>query len=170
MGWSATNTKEVNKKKAVEKEILYGSKIVKSVMKGNIYYGAIKDGEEIFAVVIPVKTTVKNYFNLTYRIIHESEGPIYHDCPESILNVLTPTDSEWANEWRKKCREYLKKKKQFENIKFGQKVEITLNGEKMILIKHPPAYQFKKWFWMKEDNHTYINKKYVTPENAKIIA
>jgi hypothetical protein len=36
-------------------------------------------------------------------------GPCDHDCPAAILDLLTPTDSDWANAWRQKCRARLAK-------------------------------------------------------------
>jgi hypothetical protein len=39
----------------------------------------------------------------------ETMGPCDHDCPAAILDLLTPTDSEWANAWRQKCRARLAK-------------------------------------------------------------
>lgn len=40
------------------------------------------------------------------KVIHETCGPCESKCPNRILNLLSPTDSEWANEWRMRCREY----------------------------------------------------------------
>lgn len=34
----------------------------------------------------------------------ETVGPRIDNCPEHILDLLTPTDQEWANEWRQRCR------------------------------------------------------------------
>ena len=41
----------------------------------------------------------------------ESCGPGQCDCPNSILDLLSPTDNEYANEWRKACYENIAKKK-----------------------------------------------------------
>lgn len=47
-------------------------------------------------------------------ITHEHDGKECRrcecDCPRRILDKLTATDSEWANEWRRKCRERLTNK------------------------------------------------------------
>ena len=40
----------------------------------------------------------------------ETCGPYNCDCPKAILDLLTPTDSEWANKWRQACRETLANK------------------------------------------------------------
>lgn len=40
----------------------------------------------------------------------ESWGPYFCRCPKKILDILSPTDDEWAQEWRAKCRENCKAK------------------------------------------------------------
>lgn len=39
--------------------------------------------------------------------IAEDEGPVADFCPQRILDVLSPTDSEHALDWRDRCRERL---------------------------------------------------------------
>src|SRR3546814_8395448 len=34
----------------------------------------------------------------------ETVGPCASKCPASILSLLTPTESQWANAWRARCR------------------------------------------------------------------
>ena len=46
--------------------------------------------------------------SLTYQEV--AMGPYYYDCPKGILDLLTPTDNECANDWRRKCREKKEKK------------------------------------------------------------
>ena len=105
--------------------------VLKSSMVGSVYYAAVKplqryskddDGNEIivdiptneqqvFGVVFLTSTDSKDYFNFSYKEMDETVGPCYYDCPKGILDLLTPTDSEWANNWRAKCRERLEEKK-----------------------------------------------------------
>jgi len=40
-----------------------------------------------------------------YKDMEESMGPCEAECPESILDLLTPTDKPYAIEWRARCRE-----------------------------------------------------------------
>jgi hypothetical protein len=39
-----------------------------------------------------------------YKDMEESMGPCEDHCPESILDLLTPTDREHAIDWRARCR------------------------------------------------------------------
>ena len=105
--------------------------VLKSSMVGSVYYAAVKplqryskdaDGNEIivdiptneqqvFGAVFLTSTDSKDHFNFSYKDMDESYGPCYYDCPKGILDLLTPTDNEYANKWRTKCREQLEKKK-----------------------------------------------------------
>lgn len=38
-----------------------------------------------------------------YKDMDETVGPCYYDCPTSVLDRLSPTDSEYAMEWRREC-------------------------------------------------------------------
>ena len=80
-------------------------KVLKSSMVGSTYYGAIDNGEEVFAVVFLTSTNSKDYFNFSYKDMEESMCPYQFDCPIGILNLLTETDNEWAIKWRENCYE-----------------------------------------------------------------
>ncbi|WP_054697714.1 DUF6927 domain-containing protein [Syntrophomonas palmitatica] len=68
-------------------------------------------GKEVVALVCLLGYAPKDYYNFGYKEIDESMGPCETECPEKILKLLTPTESEWANEWRKRCWENIKKGK-----------------------------------------------------------
>jgi hypothetical protein len=74
-------------------------------MVGNTAYLATKiiSTGKVFASVVITKTDNSSYNNLWYKEMDETAGPHYYDCPQKILKMLTPTDSEYANEWRKEC-------------------------------------------------------------------
>jgi len=46
-------------------------------------------------------------FNFCYKDMSEDIGPFECDCPQRILDLLTPTVWPRAVEWRKRCRERL---------------------------------------------------------------
>lgn len=77
--------------------------------KGGVIYAAIRlpikrddGGYEVIAMVSRCSNDRNGYF--TYRLDDETMGPYHYDCPAKILDLLTPTDNEYANEWRAKCR------------------------------------------------------------------
>lgn len=106
--------------------------VLKSSMVGSTYYAAIKplkkyggkdengntialdipkEEQKVFAVVFLTSTNMKDYYNFAYKDMDESCGPCHCDCPKGILDLLTPTESEYAKEWRKVCYENLEAKK-----------------------------------------------------------
>lgn len=94
--------------------------VLKSSMVGSTYYAAVKRTEFatdtepeksiIFAAICLTSTDMKSYHNFSYKDMDETCGPYKCDCPKAILDLLTPTDSEWANKWRQACRETLANK------------------------------------------------------------
>ena len=86
--------------------------------------------------------------------MEESMGPCYYDCPVSILNVLSPTDSEFANNWREACRQKAKgASKLLRSLPVGARIKVTMpfdtrlykKGEQVELQKYKPAYGNAFW-------------------------
>lgn len=90
--------------------ILSTNKVLKSAMVGSVYYAAVqtdKPGREssVWAAVFLTCGMVKHDGCIWgYKDMDETVGPCESKCPASILALLTPTDSQWANEWRERCR------------------------------------------------------------------
>ena len=124
--------------------------VLKSSMVGSTYYAAVKalkkssgrdeNGEyiyvdipeneqRVFAVVFLTSTNMKDYYNFSYKDMDESCGPNRCDCPKGILDLLSPTESEWANEWRKQCYENLAQKKNpngFNKLPVGTVIKVVM--------------------------------------------
>src|SRR3546814_19605923 len=62
-------------------------------------------GGEIFAIVCLVRWNprAKDGYIFGYKDMDETMGPCEADCPARILDLLTPTDKEYAREWRARC-------------------------------------------------------------------
>jgi hypothetical protein len=159
-------------------------KILKSVMKGSVYYGAIMplkrpmknafgdnvlgaDGWYIYedvpesereVVGVVIRTYVNDKNNFGYKLISETSGPCYYDCPKSILDILTPTDNAFAQEWRKKCYDNLSKPS-LSKLPIGAEIQFSYCGKIVTLRKSPPRYRFKKSFWINDADFTYFSKK-----------
>lgn len=79
--------------------------------RGNVHYLAVKTTRKaegtsiVFGVVVLTTHDSEDYFNFGHREIDETEGPCYTQAPARLIRMLTPTDSEYANEWRKRCLE-----------------------------------------------------------------
>ena len=90
-----------------------------------VYYRAFKsvNSGEILCAVILVHA---GKYEIGYKAQDETMGPLDCECPESILKVLSPTDNEWANEWRAKCRA---KNERDKKLKEGVKIKFERNFE-----------------------------------------
>lgn len=95
--------------------------VLKSTMRGSVYYGAIKREERVFAVIFLTSVDSKDYFNFSYKDMDETVCPYQYDCPISILKLLSKTDNEYALEWRKKCYEKHSHKKEEANNPYSLK-------------------------------------------------
>ena len=150
--------------------------VLKSSMVGSTYYAAVKktkfatetepEKSIIFAAVCLTSTNMKDYYNFSYKDMDETCGPYQCDCPKGILDLLTPTDSEFANNWRERCYANLEKKKDknsLSKLPIGSVIKYTdHNGKEITLYKHPAGYQFKRPFWMLKDNSGYISTRHIS--------
>lgn len=164
-------------------------KVLKSVMKGSVYYAAIQNLKRrveedvyedipesertVWAIVFLTSTDKNDYYNFAFKDMDEFCGPYKYDCPESILKLLSPTDNEYALEWRKKCWEKINAKKEHRtlgSLPIGSVIKFR-NGNKddITVFKHKPAYQFKRPFWMRADGSGYISQKFI-PDDFTIVS
>ena len=90
--------------------ILSSHRVLKSAMVGSTYYAAVtteRKGEptKVWAAVFLTCGRTRHDGTIWgYKDMDETVGPCEDKCPASILALLTPTDSDWANQWRERCR------------------------------------------------------------------
>lgn len=163
-------------------EVIGKYEVLKSAMVGSVHYAAVRktifatetepEKVNVFAAVTLTRVDNSNYYNFAYKDMDESCGPFESNCPKAILDLLTPTEYEYAVEWRKRCYENLKKKKDLNtlsNLPIGSIIKYTKHdGTEVKVFKHPAAYQFKRPFWMLENMEGYIPAKYI-PSNYEVI-
>ena len=156
--------------------------VLKSYIVGSTYYAAVKrtkfatetdpEDSRIFAAVVLTSVDNKDYHNFAYKDMDETCGPYQYGCPKSILDLLSPTDNEYAIAWRNRCYEVLKERKNPDtlgNLPVGSEIKyINHNGEEVVLFKHPAAYQFKRPFWMCMNRNGYVSPKHI-PSNYEVI-
>ena len=205
MGWTEqrathfTNDGQVNRKAECDAYFLEGLnrghyKVIKSNMKGSVYYGAVmplkrpqcdesgkyledEDGwyiyenipeseREVLGVVL--LTYIRKKTNFGYKIISESMFPCECDCPKSVLDALTPTTDPDAIKWRETCYANAAKPSP-SKLPIGTEIKFNYNGKELILRKSAPRYQFKTSFWLNDADCTYFSKKRI-PRNFKIVS
>ena len=192
MGWTETHATfykngKVDRKAECDAICTYTnekvtSRVLKSAMVSTVYYAAveqIREGvREVFAAVFLTSGSLCGYpyFNFSYKDMSEDWCPCEQDCPVSILKLLTPTDSEYANEWRQKCYENAEKKKaarkdphNINNLAVGTRIRFTAyNGKLYEIVKMAPSYQFKRAWWYMPDENKYIPAKRI-PKDFEIV-
>ena len=88
-----------------------------SLVKMRRYYAAVEQTSRIsgerrvsaLLCLVDYNPRSRNGHVFGYRSMGEESGPYEYDCPAAILDMLTPTDSEYARIWRQKCRARLEK-------------------------------------------------------------
>lgn len=136
MGWLYTNkpkgesVKDFFSKQFTFETDRYSSKLLEcAVVKMRTAYMAIEqvlkvDGARtVFAVVCFLHYAPKDYNNFGYKDMDETMGPYAYDCPEKILKLLTPTDNEYARNWREKCWLKINDKKSRPKVKVGDVIK-----------------------------------------------
>ena len=95
-------------------KVLVRRRVLKSSIAKGTWYGAIENTTletgktDVWAGVCLVGKSEDGCF--LYKDISESSLPCYYDCPKSVLDLLSPTDNEYALAWRQKCRSALSEK------------------------------------------------------------
>lgn len=151
---------------SVLKSCAIGSKVYLAVEK----FSKQDNKKDVFAVVALTHIDMKDYFNFSEKIMDETVGPNYYECPKSILKLLTPIDSEWANEWRKKCWGNANKRS-LSSYPIGTKLQTKYKGEQIELVKAKPNAN-KNAIWVNWDINTrfpasYLNRVgYTISDNA----
>ncbi|MDE6627408.1 MAG: hypothetical protein K2O59_01650 [Lachnospiraceae bacterium] len=190
MGWEYIHATKYTSKGAVDKKAEIDEhynwqdekkkvQVIKSCMVGATYYGAIQvtyfdtGKREVCASVVLTHTDSQSYYNLGMKFMTECSGPYAVNCPASILKLLTPTEDEYAIEWRKQCYAAIERKKSpraLKNLPIGAVIRYTnRNGEVIELLKHRPGYQFKRPFWYCAASGRYMPANRI-PDDYEIVS
>lgn len=107
MGWDVTNVgSNITTKQFIQHEY---SKIpayeLLAVGQGKRIYGEVPfylalKHRETGAVSALVVLTKRRNGQIACKDIGEECGPLVFDCPKSVFKLLTPTNSQFANDWR----------------------------------------------------------------------
>lgn len=128
MGWCGSYLEDRTTKGIIEriKEQEIGDKceIVYYSKKGRIISLAVKskESEEVFAVVCLTRID-RGGKEFMIKTLDETSGPCYYDVPKKLLNLLSPTNNEYALKWREQCKLFIETKKNSSKIKQGDLIE-----------------------------------------------
>ena len=112
MGWDVTQVgSNITTRKFVDHEIklsydgVYEAiKIVegKNQYGQKAFYVALRKLEDGKVVALVYLTRRKNG-SIAIKVIGESSGPAQIEAPASFIGLLSPTQDEWASQWRADC-------------------------------------------------------------------
>lgn len=148
--------------------------VLKSSMVGSTWYGACKrtvPGREpyVFAGICLTSVNNKDCYNFGYKDMDETVGPYESKCPKTILDLLTPTEYEYAKEWRARCYKEIERKRMakhdpLKTAPIGTKILLHRENGVGILLekgyirtrKNPVwiSWTLRK-YWLAKDIHDY---------------
>lgn len=129
--------------------------LASSCPQNRTYYAAAQVmvdgvGTDIFAIVCLVTWNPKSKSgeHFGYKDMDESMGPCEDHCPAHILDLLTPTDKEHANDWRRRCRTNLERRAR--KVEDGDRIKLAAPltfvdghvGDEFIVAKHGRRLSF----------------------------
>ncbi len=114
-----------------------------------VFYAAVKthSSGEVWALVVLMGRHGGTFY---YKEMDEGMGPGEAECPAEILDLLSPTDNQWANEWRERCRKHavLKAASQIPAgtvVRFDRPFNFG-NGKSADRFRYTPEGR-RKWWW-----------------------
>lgn len=114
----------------------------------------------VFASITLVTLHKDSRNNICYKDMDESCGPCAYNCPLRILNKLTPTVHEYANEWRERCHQRLQSKKNASKFIASLTVGSLIEFEQPVTFKNGySSNQFR--VSRKEGKRIIFNDNYV---------
>lgn len=137
MGWDWTNRErgetifEFFKDRFYTDNEKYGYNVLAcSVVKRREAYLAcekidkVNNTRIVFGIVCLLGYAPKSYYNFGYKDMDETMLPYYFNCPEKILNMLTPTTNEQSMKWRDECRNVQKMRKELRKLEVDTVIEL----------------------------------------------
>ncbi|MFI6495975.1 DUF6927 domain-containing protein [Nonomuraea typhae] len=99
-----------------------------------VFYAAVQNTEnapyapgQTWALIILMRTerNLRDWCNFYYKDMSEESGPGEDTCPDRILDLLSPTDHEYASNWRERCRANSARREAARNLASGQIVRFA---------------------------------------------
>jgi len=156
MGWTHTNRPSYQTPTEFIKEHFswendtHTIKVIETSVKLTEAYAAVERIEkatgkrEVWALVLLLHHMPKSYYNFGYKDMDETMLPYSFNCPAKILDLLTPTENEYALKWRAKCREQLSKKVSMPAgtiVKFDDELDDW--GNTFVKVKHTRKHVYR---------------------------
>lgn len=92
-----------NKGKVLEIEIFLGDESYVAIAFAAVQIISEKEKAVKAVICLLKEDQTLAHPNVMFKQMAEEEDPLASFCPMHILNLLTPTENECANQWRKRC-------------------------------------------------------------------
>lgn len=173
MGWTSMYTGFSSKDSKKIKDFLINEwercgnfRVLDYSKKGNTVYMAVESfaKKDVFATVTLISFHDGEFY---WKDMDESMGPCQYDCPQRILKKLTPTEYEYALDWRRHCWDLHEKNKSSARkyqhgdvLRFPREISFTngVQGTEFILIKEGRKTSFA--LYLGETNLTSVYPGY----------
>lgn len=110
----------------------FAERVLATYKDGKTIYAAVRaqDDNQVFGLVL---LTDSGPGGTVYtKSVTEDMGPAEARCPLRILDLLTDTDSEYALQWRQRCRDFAAQPRpsKGQRVRFATALEFT-NGDRI---------------------------------------
>lgn len=92
------------------------------------FYAAVETPREpgkVWALVAMTNWAPKDHYNFGFKDMSEDMGPYQSRAPLSVLNALTPTDHNYALEWRDRVTHHHEQRKALRGLQAGDQVVLA---------------------------------------------
>lgn len=131
MGWTfAHRDKGMSNREYLSREFGEGYEILAdATIDRKVWYAAVRvpDGS-VVGFVFLLQWAPRDYHNFGYKDMSEDMGPVECSAPAKVLDLLTPTEHEYALDWRARCRANLAARAarpNLSNLQRGDKVRLA---------------------------------------------
>ena len=120
MSWEGVEDYDVGQGAKAYLDRIYGAScletekvtvLASTILFDEVYYAAIESIDQttgkrqVYAAICPFHYNPLEADGITFSFneLTEDYDPLECDCPQYILDLLTPTESEYAANWRQRC-------------------------------------------------------------------
>lgn len=89
------------------------------------YEDTRKGTRKVYGLVFLLGYAPNDPFDFGHKDVDEDMGPCEDECPERILDLLTPTEHPHALNWRRRCRERIEASKAAPAIRTGAWLKLS---------------------------------------------
>lgn len=120
MGWTVSydNTKE-QEIESILRGFTNGCEARKHCLRGK-HLWMIVDGPEFSSIALAVLVNGSPDMGWGHKLMDETAGPCYYDCPVSWLDEVPPPSGRWVEGWRQAVREHHARKRLRKGLAIGQ--------------------------------------------------